>query len=59
LKKKKKFQSELSLSVYNVYGRQNAYTIEFRENELDPTKTEAVQTSLFRFIPSITYHFKF
>lgn len=59
LKKSKRFSSELAFSVYNLYGRQNAYTIEFRESETDNSKTEAVQTSLFRFIPSITYHFKF
>ena len=25
----------------------------------DPTKTQVVQTSLFRWVPSITYNFKF
>lgn len=59
LKKKKRFSSELSFSLYNAYGRMNAYTIEFRESPNDPDKTEAVQTSLFRFIPSISYNFKF
>lgn len=59
LKKTKKFSSELVLSLYNVYGRQNAYQITFREGKDDPTKTEAVQTALFRWIPSISYNFKF
>jgi hypothetical protein len=58
-KKNKRFQSSWNFSLYNVYGRENAYTITFRDNENDPTKTEAVQTSLFRWIPSITYNFKF
>ncbi len=59
LKQKKKWSSELAFSFYNAYGRQNAYTITFRDNKDDPSKTEAVQTSLFRWIPSISYNFKF
>jgi hypothetical protein len=55
----RRFQSELSLGLYNAYGRQNAYAITFRESESNPNKTEAVQLSLFRFVPSITYNFKF
>jgi len=51
--------SNWSFSLYNAYGRNNAYVINFRDSESDPTKTEAVQISLFRFIPSVTYNFKF
>jgi hypothetical protein len=58
-KKTEKFESSWNFSVYNLYGRENAYTISFREDPNDPTKTQAVQTSLFRFIPSITYNFRF
>jgi hypothetical protein len=59
LKRGKRFSSELNFSVYNAYGRANAYQISFRESETDPTKTEAVKTSLFTFVPSISYNFKF
>ncbi|RYY54647.1 MAG: hypothetical protein EOO09_13605 [Chitinophagaceae bacterium] len=59
LKKKKNWSSELSFSLYNAYGRENAYTINFRDNEDDPDKTEAVRYALFKFIPSISYNFKF
>ena len=59
LKQKKRFSSELNFSLYNAYGRENAYQISFRQSKDDPNRTEAVQTSLFRFIPSITYNFKF
>lgn len=59
LKQTKKRTSELSFSLYNAYGRENAYTIEFRESKTDPNRTEAVQTALFKFIPSISYNFKF
>lgn len=59
LKKRKRLSSELAFSLYNAYGRQNAYTITFREKEDDASKTEAVKFSLFRFVPSISYNFKF
>ncbi|CAN5150547.1 TonB-dependent receptor [soil metagenome] len=58
-KKTAKFESSWNFSIYNVYARENAYTITFRQSETDPTRTEAVQTSLFRLIPSITYNFRF
>ena len=59
LKQKKNFSSELTISLYNAYGRENAYTIEFRDGKDDPDKTEAVQTALFKYIPSVSYNFKF
>ncbi len=59
LEQKKKWSSELTFSLYNAYGRENAYTIDFRDSEDDPTKTEAVRYALFKFIPSISYNFKF
>jgi hypothetical protein len=33
--------------------------ITFRDGKTDPTKTEAVQTTLFKMVPSISYNFKF
>jgi hypothetical protein len=59
LKKTAKFESSLNFSVYNAYGRENAFSISFRQDPNDPTKTQAVQLSLFRFVPSVTYNFKF
>lgn len=59
LKKKKHFSSELSFSLYNAYGRENAYTISFQQDPDNPDKTQAVQTALFKIIPSISYNFKF
>jgi hypothetical protein len=58
-RKSKKFESSWNFSVYNAYGRENAYMITFRDSKTDPTKTEAVQTTLFKMIPSVTYNFKF
>lgn len=51
--------SSWTFSLYNAYGRENAYSIRFQEDPNDPTRTQAVQTSLFRFVPSITYNFRF
>ncbi|MBX2906074.1 MAG: TonB-dependent receptor [Taibaiella sp.] len=50
---------ELMMGVYNLYGRENAYVIDFRDSETQPGQTEVVQTALFKYIPSITYNFKF
>ena len=58
-KNTEKFESSWNFSVYNAYGRENAYSISFRESETNPGTTEAVQTTLFRWIPAITYNFKF
>lgn len=58
-KERKKFEHNLNISVYNVYGRENAFTIRFTEDEHNPGKTKAIQTSLFKFVPSITYNFNF
>jgi hypothetical protein len=58
-KNTEKFESSWNFSIYNVYGRSNAYTISFRQNADNPNVTEAVRTALFRFVPSITYNFKF
>lgn len=58
-KANRKIESSWTFGLYNVYGRENAYSITFRESETDANKTEAVRTSLFRFVPSITWNFKF
>jgi hypothetical protein len=58
-KNTEKFESSWTVSIYNVYGRENAYSIDFRTNADDPNKTEAVQTTLFKLVPAVTYNFKF
>jgi hypothetical protein len=55
----RKFEGSWTFSIYNLYGRENAYSIQFQNDPNDPTKTQAVQYALFRFIPSVTYNFKF
>ncbi|MEM7373696.1 MAG: TonB-dependent receptor [Bacteroidota bacterium] len=54
-----KFESNWNFSLYNAYGRENAYSITVGESETIPGQFEATQLSLFRWIPSITYNFKF
>ena len=58
-KKTAKSESSWTFSVYNLYGRQNAYSIAFQNDPDDPTKTEALRYALFRWIPSVTWNFKF
>src|SRR6056297_780914 len=58
-KKTDRFESAWTFSVYNAYARENAYFIQFREKEDNPGMTEAVQVSLFKAIPSVSYKFKF
>jgi hypothetical protein len=58
-KPNKKLKSSWSFGIYNLYNRQNAYTIDFREDPDNSTRTQAVQTTLFGFIPSVTWNFKF
>jgi len=59
LKKSAKFSSDLTFSLYNAYGNRNAYRIFFRDEKADANRTEAVKTTLFTYVPSITYNFKF
>lgn len=58
-KKTAKFESSWNFSIYNAYGRENAYSITFQQDPNDPSKTQAVQLSLFRWVPAVTYNFKF
>jgi len=57
--KNKLFKSSWSFGIYNLYGRENAYAISFEDNPDKPGTTRAIQTSLFKFVPNITYNFKF
>ena len=58
-KQNKKWQGSWTFSLYNVYGRENAFSVQFKDDPNDLSKTQAVQTSLFRWVPSVTYNFKF
>ena len=57
LKKRDSYLSELNFSVYNLYNRMNAFSINFDTN--DAGVTEATQLSLFGIVPSVSWNFKF
>ena len=56
--KKRKWQGEWVFSLYNVYNRRNAASINFSRNP-DTRQNEAVRTSIFGIVPAVTYNFKF
>jgi hypothetical protein len=56
LKKRRLWEHDLNISVYNVYDRMNPYQIQFvSQNGQSVTQ----QIALFGIVPSITYDFKF
>ena len=63
--KKKRFETGLNFSVYNVYNRKNPFFIFFEtqtnyvEGQSFDMTTKAYQMSLFPILPSITWNFKF
>ena len=57
LKDTDKFYSDLSFSIYNVYNRKNAFSLEFDIN--DTGQTQATQLALFGIVPSVTWNFNF
>jgi hypothetical protein len=61
LKKHKRWTHNLNMSLYNALGTENAYAINFQTVTLanGSTENQAVRLSLFRWVPSVTYNFKF
>jgi hypothetical protein len=66
-KNTKKWRSQWVFGLYNVYNRQNAASITFREETIElPNNFEVVngvskayKLTFFGIVPSITYEFKF
>ncbi|UUW11391.1 TonB-dependent receptor [Flavobacterium plurextorum] len=56
--KDRNWKAEWVFSIYNLYNRQNATSINFRQN-LDTGVNEAVQLSIFGMVPAVSYNFKF
>lgn len=56
--KNRNWKSEWVFSIYNLYNRQNAASINFRQN-VDSGANEAVKTSIFGIVPAVSYNFKF
>ena len=58
-KPNKKWSHEWNFTIYNAYGRKNAWTINFVQDKNNPSVTYAEKTYLFSIIPAVTYNFKF
>ncbi|MDF9800251.1 hypothetical protein OKW21_005514 [Catalinimonas alkaloidigena] len=58
LKKKKKWDSSWTFALYNVYGRNNPYSVFFR-NDAGGSLNAYQLSILGRPFPSVTYNFKF
>ncbi len=58
-KPNKKWSHEWNFTIYNAYGRKNAWTINFVQDKDNPAVTYAEKTYLFSIIPAVTYNFKF
>lgn len=57
--KNRRWQGEWNFSIYNIYGRHNAWMIGFEQDEDNPLQTKSTRTYLFGIIPSVSYNFKF
>jgi len=57
LKRKKMFDGTLIISVYNVYGRKNPYTVFFKEDSLGGLRPYQLSVVGVAF-PSVTYTFR-
>lgn len=51
-------QGEWVFGIYNIYNRKNAASIAFSRNT-ETSTNEAIKTSIFGIVPSVTYNFKF
>jgi len=56
--KDRNWKGEWVFSIYNLYNRMNAASINFRQN-VDTGVNEAVQLSIFGVVPAVSYNFKF
>jgi hypothetical protein len=52
-------EMSLTLSIYNAYAKENAYSISFEPSETNPNITEAVKLALFSIVPSLSFNFRF
>jgi hypothetical protein len=53
------YEGEWNFSLYNVYARKNPWTINARQDPVDPRSNYFEMTYLFSIIPAITYNFNF
>lgn len=56
--KNREWKGEWVFSIYNLYNRKNAASINFRQNA-ETGSNEAIKTSIFGIVPAVSYNFKF
>ena len=54
----KGWNGEWVFSIYNLYNRKNAQSLNFRQN-IDTGQNEALKLSIFGVVGAVTYNFKF
>lgn len=59
LKREKKIEANWSLSIYNVYGRKNAYSVYFKTDEITGESQSFLLSVIARPIIALSYNFKF
>jgi len=55
----RRFKSEWVFSIYNLYNRKNAFSINFKPEDFDQSQTYAEKSAIFSIVPSFTYNAKF
>jgi len=58
-KEGRRWQSSWNFSVYNLYGRRNMWALRLRADQNNPNLQRAYNLYLFRWVPSVTYNFRF
>ncbi|MBL7139169.1 MAG: TonB-dependent receptor [Bacteroidales bacterium] len=59
VKEGKRFKWDINASAYNVYNRHNTWSVNFVQDNENPTITYAEKIYLFGIVPSITFNFHF
>ena len=60
--KSRKWESDITFSVYNAYSRRNPFFVFYEETESvngESTRFKPTLVSLFPILPAVTYNFKF
>ncbi len=59
-KKGRQWEGSWTFSIYNLYGRKNAYSWSFSQDDDNPDKLKVEQLSILgTILPAVTYNFKF
>lgn len=59
LRATRRWKSQIIVSLYNCYGRKNAYSIFIKGDKWDMSDAKGHILYLYQWVPSVTYSFKF